>query len=405
MIIGKLRIILEYLLIFCIIIEFYTPYTVLSSILRTIQFLPIFILLILIFISRYSINHKENLYILIYLIGAVFPLLSLPSSAYQGFILRYILLLPLLWMYIMLRKRFNYHAYLSIFLKYSNTVTFIAFISTIMWLLCSVLQIIPPTAIIPFEWGDRTTVSTYLGIYFETQSTSVFGLPSWRNSGIFNEAPMYNMILCAALSIEAFIRPKTSKIRIWILILTILTTQTTTGQLFLILIAGWYIYKKINKRHRILLTILAPLLLIGGYFITNSIIDNKIKEGGDTSVNDRTEDIMICLEVGMEHPCFGIGLVTSKDNKLLWQGKDFGFSNSLFAVFARGGLYGLTLYVAALILIPYCFYMKYKDYRWFFTMFCFFIVFSFTNSYAKYLTFLFLAWGLSNINLKKGKII
>lgn len=404
MVIRKLQIILEYLVILCIIIEFYTPYTVSTLILRVTQFLPIFILLILISISRYSIKYKENLYILIYLIGAVFPLLTLPRDAYQGFILRYILVLPLLWMYIMLRKRISQHAYLSIFLKYSNTVTVIAFISIIMWLLCSVLQLIPPTAIIPFEWGDRTTVSTYLGIYFETQSTSLFGLPSWRNSGIFNEAPMYNMILCTAFAIEFFIRPQASKIRIWILLLTILTTLTTTGQLYLILIAGWYIYKKVNKRHRILIAILAPLLLIGGYLITNSIIENKIKTGGETSVNDRSEDIMICLEVGMEHPCFGIGLVTSKGSNLLWHGKEFGFSNSLFAIFARGGLYALILYIVALVFIPYCYYKKYRDYRWLFTMLCFFLVFSFTNSYAKYLTFLFLAWGLSNINLKKGKI-
>lgn len=145
------------------------------------------------------------------------------------------------------------------------------------------------------------------------------------------------------------------------------------------------------------------LFLFGSILIADSIVDNKIKTGGDNSIKSRTEDIITCIEVGMKHPILGVGLVTTKEDKLVWEGKEFGYSNSIFAIFARGGLYALSLYLIALILIPYLYYKKHRDKKLLFTMLCFFIVFSFTNSYAKYLTLIFLAWGLSNINLKLVK--
>ena len=396
----RTRTILEYLLIFCIILEFYTPYTVSTFTKRVVQLLPIIILGILIVNSRYTIMKKINVYVLIYMAGAVFPLFVLSDQTYMAYILRYIIILPLLWTYLYLRKCAGATEYLSVFFKYSNTMTVLAAVSIIMWLLCSVLQVVPVTAFVPYEWSERDYVPSYWGIYFETQSTSLFDMQIWRNSGIFNEGPMYNMALCVAFAIEYFVRLHTSKTRIWILALTILTTQTTTGQLFLIAIVCWILYKR-SRRYFILLVVMAPFLVLGSFFTANRIIEDKIKKGGDVSINDRTEDILTCMEIGMEHPLLGIGLVSARGEQVLWEGKEFGFSNSLFAVFARGGLFGLTLYIVALLLIPYLYYRKYKDARWLFTMTCFFVIFSFTNSSAKYLTFLFLAWGLSNIDLKR----
>ncbi len=72
-----------------------------------------------------------------------------------------------------------------------------------------------------------------------------------------------------------------------------------------------------------------------------------------------------------EHPMLGVGL-TLREGESLWHGKTLGRSNSLFAVFARGGLFVLILYIGALLLIPYLYYRKYKDPKWFYAMFCFF---------------------------------
>lgn len=399
-----IRRILEYLLVFCIILEFNTPYLIFPEVGRMIQLCFIFILLSLLIISNYSITQKVNILVFIYWAGALFPMLVLRNHNYPAYIARYVLILPLLWMYLSHRKNFGTFIYCSLFLKYSNVVVIIAVVSLVMWLLCSIFQIIPVTLFFPSEWAPGIDfIPSYWGIYFETQFMAPLGEKIWRNTGIFNEGPMYNMVLCVAFAIEYFIQPIRSKIRLWILAITIFTTFTTTGQFFLIGIGLWSVFNKITRKYRILLLFVVPVLLYLVYAAAGILLENKKETGGEASVDLRTEDIIWCMEAGMEHPILGVGLIL-REGESLWHGKKLGRSNSLFAVFARGGLFVLVLYISALLLIPYLYYRKYKDSKWFCTMVCFFFVFAITISFLKYLTFLFIAWGLSNINLKRWNI-
>ena len=395
-----IRRILEYLLVFCIILEFNTPYLIFPEVKRMIQVFPIFILLGLLIISNYSITKKVNILVFIYLVGALFPMLALRDHNYPSYIIRYVLILPLLWMYLSHRKEFGSSVYNSLFLKYSNVMVIIAVASLVMWFLCSILQVVPATSFFPYEWGSSIDfIPTYWGVYFETQSIAPLGEKIWRNTGIFNEGPMYNMALCVAFIIEYFIQPFRSKTKLWILAIAIFTTFTTTGQFFLMGIGIWSVFNRMGRRYRILLLLVVPILLYFGYVVAGTLLANKKATGGEDSMNLRTEDITWCMEAGMEHPMLGVGL-TLREGESLWHGKTLGRSNSLFAVFARGGLFVLILYIDALLLIPYLYYRKYKDPKWFYAMFCFFLVFTVTVSFLNYLTLLFIAWGMSNINLK-----
>lgn len=395
-----IRRILEYLLVFCIILEFNTPYLIFPEVKRMIQVFPIFILLGLLIISNYSITKKVNILVFIYLVGALFPMLALRDHNYPSYIIRYVLILPLLWMYLSHRKEFGSSVYNSLFLKYSNVMVIIAVASLVMWFLCSILQVVPATSFFPYEWGSSIDfIPTYWGVYFETQSIAPLGEKIWRNTGIFNEGPMYNMALCVAFIIEYFIQPFRSKTKLWILAIAIFTTFTTTGQFFLMGIGIWSVINRMGRRYRILLLLVVPILLYFGYVVAGTLLANKKATGGEDSMNLRTEDITWCMEAGMEHPMLGVGL-TLREGESLWHGKTLGRSNSLFAVFARGGLFVLILYIGALLLIPYLYYRKYKDPKWFYAMFCFFLVFTVTVSFLNYLTLLFIAWGMSNINLK-----
>lgn len=395
-----IRRILEYLLVFCIILEFNTPYLIFPEVKRMIQVFPIFILLGLLIISNYSITKKVNILVFIYFVGALFPMLALRDHNYPSYIIRYVLILPLLWMYLSHRKEFGSSVYNSLFLKYSNVMVIIAVASLVMWFLCSILQVVPATSFFPYEWGSSIDfIPTYWGVYFETQSIAPLGEKIWRNTGIFNEGPMYNMALCVAFIIEYFIQPFRSKTKLWILAIAIFTTFTTTGQFFLMGIGIWSVFNRMGRRYRILLLLVVPILLYFGYVVAGTLLANKKATGGEDSMNLRTEDITWCMEAGMEHPMLGVGL-TLREGESLWHGKTLGRSNSLFAVFARGGLFVLILYIGALLLIPYLYYRKYKDPKWFYAMFCFFLVFTVTVSFLNYLTLLFIAWGMSNINLK-----
>lgn len=395
-----IRKILEYMLVTCIILEFNTTYCVFPIIKRIAQILPLLILILLILLNNKRVPKTWG-YIAIYMMGCIFPLLTIGNDKYVAYCFRYIMLLPLLWFYLSQQKETNINAYLSLPLKLSNVITVIAIISIVMWLLCSIMAIIPTTFMIPYDWTPGVYfIPSYYNIYFETQHTYLLGQQVWRNSGIFNEPPMHNMILCTAFAIEYFIRPQKSKLRISILTFAIISTFTTTGQLFLIAITGWHIYKNIGKRYRPLLIIVTPIILGIIYIAGSMIMESKIKSGGEESVDLRSEDIAYCFEVGMQNPIMGIGIIPS-ENDMTWRGAQIGRSNSLFAVFARGGIYMLTLYISALVIIPILYYRKYKDSNWMMMMICYFGIFTITISYINLLTFLFLAWGLSNIDIKK----
>lgn len=401
-----IRRILEYAVVFCIILEFNTPYLIFPVVNRMIRIFPAIILVCLILMSNYSIRKKINGWLFVYWVGSLIPMFVIDEHGSVIYIFRYVIILPLLWLYLSLRKEIGYKSYLSLFFCFSNMMVILACISLAMWLLGSILQIFPPTGLFPYDWDPIASfIPTYWGIYFETQSVAPWGEFFYRNSGIFTEGPMHNMPLCVAFCIEYFLRPVRSKVRLSILAITILTTFTTTGQLFLLLILGLHLYKTSRGKLRTAIIVLAPLLLFGGYMATTTLIENKkMTKGGEGSVESRKEDITYCIEAGIKHPVLGVGLVEDGKSEFLWKGKKLGRSNSLFAVFARGGIYVLVLYLGALFFIPYRYYKKTKSANWFLTMLFFLFLFTITISFIKYLTLLFIAWGLSNIGLRKWDV-
>ena len=398
--INKTIRLLEYLLAICIILEFNTVYLIFPIIKRLIQILPVLILICLILLNRKGIPQTGR-YITLYVIGCIFPLFSLNDNVYISYFLRYVLFIPLLWIYISQRKEMGREAYLSMPLRFSDMTTIFAGISLVFWVICSVMNLVSPTMMIPYDWAPNIfSIPSFYNVYFETQRANVFGEMISRNSGIFNEGPMHNMILCTAFTIEYFIRPQKSKRRITILILAILSTLTTTGQFFLIAIAIWHIYTKVGRKHRILMLLILPIILMATYTTTNAIMEAKKSTiNGESSISSRTEDIQYCFEIGMQNPIMGIGIIPT-ENDVTWRGERIGSSNSFFAVFARGGLYILTLYVVALFIIPLLYYRKYKDTNWIMAMLCYLGLFTVTACYLNLLTLFFIAWGLSNINLK-----
>lgn len=399
----KIQGILEYLLVFLFILEFNTPYLIFTSVYRVILFFSLIALSLLVLLSGKMFRGKDLFGICIYWMGSVLPLLMVPKEAFVNYLARYMILLPLLWLFLSARKRMGSSAYHSVFFKYSNLVVLLAAVSLVMWLVCSVLQLVSPTNVFPSYWtigGELKFIPTYYGIYFETQTVSLFGIENmWRNSGIFQEGPMYNMILCIALSIECFIRPVKSKYKIVILVLTIISTMTTTGQIILMLFMVYYSYKKISK-YKFLLILIAPVILCSAYVGAGYVIEDKQESrAGANSVDIRTNSILLSIEAGMERPLLGAGLMSTKVKVRQKLHKEH--SNSLFDLFAYGGIYTLILYVGALVVIPMLYYKRYGDLNWLLVMLSFFVIFCVTYSIYKYLTFLFIAWGLSNINMQK----
>ena len=95
-----LRRILEYVLVICIILEFNTVYTAVPIIKFMVQILPVPILLILIFMTPQHLSKNMGFIFFIFLIGSIFPVFNLNTDAYIAYIKIYIVILPLLFIYL-----------------------------------------------------------------------------------------------------------------------------------------------------------------------------------------------------------------------------------------------------------------------------------------------------------------
>lgn len=388
---------LEYILFLFVILEFNTAYLE-YELLEKYLFYGTFFLTIFLLTFRKGSFMVDRI-IFIYFIGSALPFFNVYTGTETYFIKLFWIILPLFVLYFLSLRRIDFGQITSFLLKYSNIVIVISLISLVYWTLGSSMEIIQPTTVVPNSWGraggDIRFIPTYDFIYFETQDTSFMGYQTVRNSGIFNEGPMYNMILCIALSMELFLRPHKSVWRIIVLMVTTATTFTTTGFLFLGLVSVWIVFKFFSQKARILLFAVLPLLVIGMMNFSETILEDKESSSAESSVRARTIDILTCIDVGMENPILGQGLFTKKAREN--EGGTYGFSNSLFTLFADGGLYTVFLYVAALVLIPLR-YLRTRQQLWPLMMFSFFLVFSITVSHFKLLTLLFVAFGCSMIN-------
>lgn len=122
----------------------------------------------------------------------------------------------------------------QLWFAFEDAVVILAAVSLVFYIGGTVLDIIPNTGIATFEWAYTRTCRTFFSLYYEAQRIKGASF-SLRNCGIFPEAPMYNMVLCTALAVEMFLRPQRNNKRMWLLIVTIVTTLSSTGYLFVIL--------------------------------------------------------------------------------------------------------------------------------------------------------------------------
>lgn len=394
--------IIEYLLIILIILDFPVVYSYFESFGRLVTYSTLLILLLLV-ISKYKYITSTTYFItLFYYLGALLPFFTINSKQDIAiFLQRYIFFLPLFFVYLRQNRKMNLGYNKSFLNKYVNVVFVIAIISLFMWFFCSIIGILSPTNYYPHMWkGYLEFIPSYYNIYFETQYSLLPGYSIARNTAFFNEGPMYNMILSSALVSELYLRKK-STIKVYILTITILTTLTTTG-FFVLLILG--AYKLFNQKKRISLskkvlytTVSIIIIIVGSIFLLNN--KSKNEEG---SLKTRTNTILVDIEVGMNNPILGSNFIKGE-----FKGENSAQtdqSNSLFYLFACGGLYGIALYTIPLLYIPYIYYRKYKDSSWLFTMSVIFLIFIFTLSLHKYIILMFVAWGISNLDLKRMSI-
>lgn len=381
--------ILEYLFVFLIVMQFNTLYT--QFIHDTYFFGAIVLVLLLLLVVNVPIKFSPIVGFLF--MGGLVPLLNVHSSL-KVYVLLYLTLLPLMTIYIMTYYKSNKGFVLNLLYKFSNIIFILALLSLVFWIFGSNMETIPYTGLVPTQWGgDDRFIPTYYGLYFETQEYTLFSESYIRNSGVFCEAPMFNFVLCTALAIDLFLRPVKKVIRPLIFVVTIISTMSATGIILIILMLTFILLEKQGKQKNFIGLTIIGLVLAVMFLSISSVMDSK-KETGSNSYNNRSEDIVRCMEVGMEHPFLGIGILYPA-NEFGGQANMFGFSNSTFTSFAHGGFYFLFLFIVSLLIVPFSIVKKTKRKRLIPFILCYFILFTFTVTLYTSLNIFFISFWIS----------
>lgn len=380
---SKVCNVLEYVLVLWIIFEYFTVYMRLIPDVYTYS-IGVFILSLLLFVSNKTYKSAISSSFVFYLFTILF--LALFNPRITLFCLIYLIILPLFYLYFKDNGEYsNSKRDIGWLKKYCNIVTIIAIVSLVFWMGTNVLNIFEPNGIIPNNWGEHLSfLNSYYYIYFETQEVLLFGVPLQRNTAIFTEGPVCNLIFCFALAIDLFILQRKVKWRCIILIAAIITTFSTTGQLFLVFVFFIYVFFHMKRSTiRRFLLFFMPLIIYAVNIGVTMIIEDK-SEG--SSYTSRGEHIESLIKFGLANPITGSGLLTYKG----------GVSNSLFHLFAEGGIVLLSLYLYYVIIKPFKSYLCTKNSSYLLLNLAFSFLFVFTVAYYKCLDLAIIAYSMSH---------
>lgn len=304
--------------------------------------------------------------IAIYIVSSLFlPICWKSIDLYYVYVVW--ILMPLLFLYILcLIKRKKIGVFINIFVE---ICVVLAIVSIIFWIFGSTLRILHPTGVTELKWGNSIrNVNTYFKIYFETQNAGLnfgnihFGV---KNNSIFAEAPICCFIfICANILNDTFVKKRKYR---YVLVLMIMSTLTTMGQLYIILLfiyclVEWYPKNEIFYKLRYLMIII--LIILGSLLIVNML---QLKSS-TLSGNDRITHIIAEWTYFKAKPIYGAGFDVFSN----------GTSNSIIALLADGGILLWMLYYFPVLCVIFGFGEINKPIR--LNCILFMIVFSFTAS-------------------------
>lgn len=373
---------LEYCLAALLILECNSTYIRISSFSGIFSIFTAFIIFIL---CIQNVKRKNNLdynkivpFYFFYFLGALIVFLKSNPEFRISYISKFIMILPLLILYIASYEKGK--SRFDLLYKIENLILIEACISIFFFLFGTLLSIIPSTETVYLNWGEGRYISGWYHLYFEPQF--------FRNSGIFAEAPMHNYILSIALLTEIYIKNFISKFKIIILIIAILSTLTTTGQLVLISVLIIQILtrnraRKIGIKTKFLISFILLGIIIALYYLIRYILEIKSET---SSYEVRSDFIQIAIHNWLSSPIFGCGYGTNAT----------GSSNSIFVLLAEGGLFMFFLYNLSLIYIPFLYWFKKINRKYFYFHLIYWGVFCITIVLYCNINLLFLAMPLAS---------
>lgn len=248
--------------------------------------------------------------------------------------------------FLLFSELYRHGRLMKLFYKIVDMICILAAVSLVFWFLGEVFEVIKPNGYVDITWGNFSSVKGYYGIHFAFQLDTTFFPDAYlyRNSSIFSEAPMFNLWLDIALATEIFLKPKASWLRIVLLAVTVFTTLSVTGILFLVLcvvLCGFLRIRHMTKAQAcaFILVSIVVLPVLAAVVITsmNLKVDTR-------SYELRLADYVDGVLAWMDNPLFGVGFANLRGLQAYSESTVVGFSNSITAVLGSGGLWIALLY-------------------------------------------------------------
>lgn len=351
-----LRIVLEYLWALVVVLNGNSVYHANAAkdyhLLELCLVLTVALLLVNWFVGRIRVTAKSAITAVgIMLYSVVYISARQASMSVMDFAMLFSCSLPVLYLlFIELQKQ---GLLMELIHKIVDVVFVLAVISLFFWIFGTILEVIQPNMATYINWGYSKRIMGYHGIHFQIQLDTTFFKEEYihRNSGIFAEAPMFNLWLNIALAIEVFLKRKASRLTVAVLVVTVFTTMSVTGILFLALcvllwaIRGYREQSAFGKR-----VIIATMLLVMIPLMAILISYSLVMKSDTRSYDMRLSDYTAGVQLWWDYPIFGGGYANLRALQQYSYTPNgvLGFSNSVSAVLGTGGLW-----IALLFYIPH----------------------------------------------------
>lgn len=273
--------------------------------------------------------------------------------------------------------------------KYISSITIIAAFSICMWLMISCFGLLSPTNLLHSSWTGGY-IRNYGYVFFEVQEGTslmdLLGIHGYRNTAIFNEAPMYSFHLILAIILNEFCVEKKRKKATYILAFALLTSFSSTGYIAMVAVVflKYVKSKNTNNLAAFMKMAIIPIMLFLAYEVVSMLVLNKMDSKSGLI---RLDDIQAWTRLWMDYPIFGAGYGTQEYINYLASWRfGTGVSNSIGMILGYGGVWLMTLYVLPIIRTVY---FAIKNHN--IDLICFVLVFGFVFTVTvvpfQYLTF------------------
>lgn len=249
-------------------------------------------------------------------------------------------------MFMLFFELYRHGRLMKLFYKIVDIICILAVVSLYFWFFGVVFEIIKPNGYVEITWGNFTYAEGFSGIHFAFQLDTTFFPDAYlfRNSSIFTEAPMFNLWLDIALAIEFFLKPKASKLRVAILIITVFTTLSVTGILFLVLCVVLSVLLRIRNMTKPQACVFILLAIVAIPLLAMTVITSLSLKVDTRSYEMRLADYVDGVMLWMEYPIFGAGFANLHNMQAYNTFGVLGFSNSITAVLGTGGVWMALMY-------------------------------------------------------------